>query len=133
MMETHFPHNPMAQATKSTSSACTSCIEYYCEKCSVKLNIPRISLLPITLDDNGKEQFFRCDSCNCVAVHAMPKVQGTPKAVSDYTMWLEANHDDMLDMWESMGEVERFEKGGDFDTFMQGEYEDSRDFSNSGL
>ena len=74
-METHFPHNPMAQATKSTSSA----------------------------------------------------------TLRSRLEWYEANKEDLKDMWESMGEVERFEKGGDFDTFMQGEYEDSRDFSNSGL
>lgn len=63
----------------------------------------------------------------------MPKVQGVPSCVSEYTMWLESNHDDMLDMWESMGDVEKFEMGGDFDTFMRGQFEDSRDFSNSGL
>lgn len=55
MMETHFPHNPMAQATKSTSQACTCSIcctdlsprekdwmEWkgvdYCEECWLKIS-----------------------------------------------------------------------------------------------
>lgn len=57
------------------------------------------------------------------------------KPLSAYTdevaSWYEANKEDLKDMWESMGEVERFEKGGDFTTFCIGQYEDSRDFSNS--
>lgn len=155
----------MAQATKSTSSA-TDCTEYYCEKCSVKLNIPRSSLLPITLDENGQEQSFRCDSCNCIAEHCVWRtldkckcgklarfsfvntpvcdscyvtLRGEPKGVAkigvsdSMTTWYEANKEDLKDMWESMGDVERFEEGGDFTTFCIGQYEDSRDFSNSGL
>lgn len=41
-----------------------------------------------------------------------------------YNRWLEANKDDMLNMWESMGIVERHEEGGDFDTFCSNQYHD---------
>ena len=45
----------------------------------------------------------------------------TPAAANRirYNLWLEANKGDMLDMWESMGIVERYEEGGDFDTFCE--------------
>jgi len=40
-----------------------------------------------------------------------------------YHHWFEANKDDLKDMWESMGFIERHEEGGDFPTFCKGQYD----------
>jgi hypothetical protein len=42
-----------------------------------------------------------------------------------YNNWLEANEEDLLDQWESIGEVEQWEMGEDFETFCETQYQES--------
>jgi len=42
-----------------------------------------------------------------------------------YDHWLCANLTDLQESWAVMGEVEKYEEGGDFPTFCQNQYDNS--------